>query len=344
MKLWKGPPSTAVILRYLLAPPIIGLLITIFSYPEGFRSLGTMLYILLYSYCIGLPSIALISLAGKKLERQFPWLKNPLKRLVLTILMQVLIVLLVLLIVQISFILIYKRDLNQLFGEFSTGFIWAVSITVFGIAIANGVLFFKNWKQSALNEEILKREKLAIEYEALRNQVNPHFLFNSLTALTTLVQQDADKAEAFIRKFSDVYRYILEKRNLEVISLQDELQLIENMAYLYQYRHGDNLQIELDLVSSVNKYILPMALQMLLENALKHNVISENRPLRVRIFEEGDYLGVWNNLQPKESVSDSNRVGLDNIRLRYSYLSDRRVKIERGKDFFQVMIPILEQT
>jgi len=344
MKLWKTPPSTAVILRYLLAPPIIGLAITLFSYPSGFKSLGTMLYVLLYSYCIGIPSIALISIAGKKLDRQFPWLKNPFKKLVLTVVMQIVIVLLVLLIVQISFLLINKNSLDQLFGQLSTGFYWAVSITVFGIAIANGFLFFKNWKQSALNEEILKREKLAIEYEALRNQVNPHFLFNSLTALTTLVHQDADKAEAFIRKFSDVYRYILENRNLEVVSLRNELHLIENMAYLYHYRHGDNLQIELELNPSDERYILPMALQMLLENALKHNVISEDRPLKVRIFEEGDHVVVWNNLQLRNNVSDSNNVGLSNIQLRYSYLSKVAVEVERSDQFFQVRIPILDQT
>jgi len=344
MKLWKVPPSRAVILRYLLAPPIIGLLITIVSYPEGFRSFGTMLYILLYSYSIGLPSIALISLAGKRLNRQFPWLKNPSKRLVLTVVVQVFIVLLVLLVVQISFLLLYGRNLDELFGEFSTGFIWAVSITIIGISIANGILFFKNWRQSALNEEILKREKLGIEYEALRNQVNPHFLFNSLTALTTLVHQDADKAEAFIRKFSDVFRYILENRNLEVISLKEELQLIENMAYLYQYRHGENLNIELELDPSEEKYILPMALQMLLENALKHNVISEASPLKVRIFEERGCIVVWNKLQLKDSVSDSNLVGLDNIRLRYSYLCERKVEIEKKDDYFQVRIPLLEQT
>lgn len=344
MKLWKSPPSTAVILRYLLAPPIIGLIITVVSYPEGFRSPGTMLYVFLFSYSIGIPSIALTSIADKKLDRFYPWLKSPFKKLALTIVMEVFIVLTILLIVQIAFLLIKKNSIDELFGQLSVGFIWAVSMTVIGIAIANGALFFKNWKQSALNEEILKREKLAIEYEALRNQVNPHFLFNSLTALTTLVHQDADKAEAFIRKFSDVYRYVLENGKLEIVSLQNELSLIENMAYLYQYRHGDNLKIELDLDPSDEKSILPMALQMLLENALKHNVISEEKPLKVKIFEDGDYVVVWNNLQLKNSVADSNNVGLSNIRLRYSYLSDKPVSIEKAEHYFQVKIPILKQT
>ncbi len=344
MQIWKSFPPTALILRYLLAPPFIGLLITLISYPSGFRSLGTMLYILLYSYCIGIPSIALISFAGKKLDRYYPWLKSPFKKLVLTVILQLLIVLFIFMMVQIVFLLVNKNDLDHLFKQFSVGFIWAISITIFGIAVANGFLFFKNWKQSALNEEILKREKLAIEYEVLRNQVNPHFLFNSLTALTSLVHQDADKAEAFIRKFSDVYRYILENRAQEIVSLRQELLLIRNMAYLYHYRHGDNLKIVLELDLSDEKYILPMALQMLLENALKHNVISEEKPLKVRIFEEGDYVVAWNNLQLKNMMPDSNKVGLDNIRLRYSYLCEKPVFIEKTDQFFQVKIPILEQT
>jgi two-component sensor histidine kinase len=344
MKLWKSPPSKAIILRYLLAPPIIGVVITIFSYPQGFKSLGTMLYVFFFSYCIGIPSIALVSAAGKKLDRRYPWLENPFKKLVLTIAVEVFIVLIVVVIVKITFLIIYKQSFDELFEQLSDGFLWAVCITVFGIAIANGSLFFKNWKQSALNEEILKREKLAIQYEALRMQVNPHFLFNSLTALSTLVHQDPDKAEAFIRKFSDVYRYVLDNRNLEVVSLQNELHLIQNMAYLYQYRHGKNLQISVELDPSDKEYILPMALQMLLENALKHNVLSEDRPLQVRIFEEGDYVVVWNNLQLKKNIPDSTNVGLANIRLRYSYLSKVPVEVESNDHSFQVKIPILNQT
>ncbi len=344
MKLWKSPPSTGLILRYLLAPPLIGFFITLVSYPSGFTSISTILYVLLYSYSIGLPSIALISFAGKKLDQHYRWLQNPFKKLVLSIIIEILIVLFVVVLVKIAFLIANKDDLNDLFSQLSTGFIWAVSITVFGIAVANGVLFFKNWRQSALNEEILKREKLAIEYEALRNQVNPHFLFNSLTALTTLVHQDADKAEAFIRRFSDVYRYVLENRNMEIVSLQNELNLIENMAYLYHYRHGNNLLIELELDARDEKYVLPMALQMLLENALKHNVISKEKPLKVRLFEEDGYVIVWNNLQLKNSVPDSNNVGLGNIRLRYSYLSEKPLIIEKSDIDFQVKIPILKQT
>jgi two-component system, LytTR family, sensor kinase len=344
MKQRKSRLSTSLLLRYLVTPPLIGFLITLFSYPSGLRSAETMLYVLIYSYSIGLPSIALVMYAGKRIDRYYSWLEKPLRKLLLSIVIEVVLVLLVVVLVKLVFIFAYWQDFSDLFRQLSDGFIWAVSITVFGIAIGNGFLFFRNWRQSTLNEEILKREKLALEYEALRNQVNPHFLFNSLTALTTLVHQDADKAEAFVRRFSDVYRYVLENHTQEIVSLDREVELIQNMAYLYHYRHGENLRIELELEVTEEKYILPMALQMLLENALKHNVISEEKPLKVRIYESDNYIVVWNKLQLRSHVSESNRVGLGNIRLRYSYLSERPVQIEHSKDFFQVKIPILSQS
>jgi len=259
-------------------------------------------------------------------------------------LIEVFLVLIILVIVNIIFVIIFRENIDALIKKIADGYLWAISITVIGITLANSANFFKNWRQSAINEEILKREKLAIEYEALRNQVNPHFLFNSLTALTTLVHQDPDKAVTFIRKFSDVYRYVLENRDQDIVSLRSEIYLIKNMAYLYHYRHGDNLQITFDITPSDEKYIIPMALQMLLENALKHNVISEEKPLIVRISEKDGYIEVWNNLQPKSNISDSNRVGLSNISLRYSYLSDKEVLVEKTGEYFRVRIPILYQS
>ena len=117
MKLWKTPPSTAIILRYLLAPPIIGLFITIFSYPSGFKSVASILYVLFFSYCIGIPSIAFIAAAGRKLDRHYPWLKSPFKKLVLSIAIEVFIVLLVFVIVKVIFLIVYKQNFDELFKQ-----------------------------------------------------------------------------------------------------------------------------------------------------------------------------------------------------------------------------------
>ncbi len=343
MDRWKKTSLSSFLLRYLFMPPLVGLLITLFSYPEGFGSLRFMGYVLVYSYCIAIPAIALIVAAGKLLDRHYSWLEVPVRKMLVHVVVEVFLVLLVVVLVKLVFIWVQGQSLQDLFQQLSDGWAWAVSVTVFGMTLRNAFVFLRNWQGSVLNEEVLKREKLVAEYEVLKNQVNPHFLFNSLTALTTLVHQDADKAEAFIRRFSAVYRYVLEYREQEIVPLSREIRLIEDMAYLYQYRHGNNLQIAIRLDAGGDKYILPMVLQLLLENALKHNVVSDEQPLKVCFFEEGEQVVVRNGLQLKEHVPDSTGVGLDNIRLRYTYFSDRKVKVENRGSYFQVKIPILKK-
>ena len=325
----KKTNTIKAIIKYVLIPLLVGFIIVLISFPSALKSISIVTYVIVYSCCLGIPSLLLFTLIERKLEKYYPWLKSPLKRLILSVIIEVIIVLVVLALVSLLFVIVKKQSLDVWYSKIADGYLWAISLTLVGIVVTNGVFFFKNWRQSAINEEILKREKLLIEYEALRNQVNPHFLFNSLTALTTLVYDDADKAAAFIRKFSDVYRYVLENRNQEIISLRDEIRFIENIAYLYEYRHGNNLKIKMEVSPSDTKFVLPMALQMILENALKHNSISEDKPLKVIINEDADYITVWNNLQLKRNVTNSNKVGLNNIKLRYSYLSDQKVIIDK---------------
>jgi LytS/YehU family sensor histidine kinase len=216
-----------------------------------------------------------------------------------------------------------------------------ITFVVAGIIIVNSLRFFKSWKQAAVNEEKLKREKLAIEYESLKYQINPHFLFNSLTALSSLVYTDQQKAVIFIREFSNVFRYVLECKEKEVVDIATEKKLLESVSYLNRIRYDDSLQIIINLSDSTDQYVIPMALQMLLENAIKHNAISENKPLKVEIMEEEGYIVVKNNLQPKKNEIVSTKIGLENIKSRYKYLSDKDVLVEISKAEFVVKIPIL---
>jgi sensor histidine kinase YesM len=323
-------------------PPVIGLIITLISYPPGFQSLETIGYVLLYSYSLGIPCIALFDYTEKKLDNRYPWLQYPNKRLIFSIITEVALIIAILLIVNTVFVYIESGGIDDLSYKISDSIFWAVGLTITGILFTNGFMFFKNWRQAAINEEKLKHEKLSLEYEALKNQVNPHFLFNSLTALKTLVYENQDQAADFIKKFSAVYRYVLENRYQELVTLKQEIKLIHSMASLYQYRHGNNLRIEINLQPSEKKLILCMALQMLMENALKHNVISKNNPLTIKINESEDTVVVWNNLQPKNHVPDSNKIGLNNIKYRYKYLTGREVDIDETNDYFQVKLPILE--
>lgn len=201
--------------------------------------------------------------------------------------------------------------------------------------------FLLNWKEAAVDAERLKKESVEAQYNSLRNQVNPHFLFNSLNALTNLVYQNQDQAVKFIKQLSEVYRYVLDTRNREVVALVEEVKFLDSYIFLQKIRFGNKLQIDMKL-GGVSSMVAPLALQMLVENAIKHNVISEEHPLLVKVYERLGYLVVENNLQRKAILDeDSSGLGLENIKKRYEFLSDKSVEATESDSSFIVKLPIL---
>jgi sensor histidine kinase YesM len=327
---------------YLIIPNIIGITIALISYPQGFLSTRFNVFLVFYSLSLGIPAMKIYEYVEWKLEQSIPWLNKPNKRFILTVFLELVIGSLILILVNwLIFVVIQKQELNTLFSKTSEGLKYLIVFTVVSIVLVNSSHFFKSWKQTAVNEEKLKREKLAVEYEALKNQVNPHFLFNSLTALSSLVYKDQQKAVTFIREFSNVFRYVLESRDKEVVDFITEKKLLESVSFLNRIRYEDSLQIIINLPDATDKFIIPMALQMLLENAIKHNSISSGKPLKVEITEDGGYVVVRNNLQAKKSEIVSNKIGLENIKSRYKYLSDKDVQVETSDEEFVVKIPVL---
>lgn len=198
------------------------------------------------------------------------------------------------------------------------------------------------WKKYIEKSEALERESLVAKYEALKSQVNPHFLFNSLNTLTGVVEDDKEKAVLFIKKLSDIYRYVLEQKDKELTDIQDELDFVENYIYLAKLRHGDGLNYNIS-IHSFDKQILPLGLQILVENCIHHNIIEDDQPLRINIYEEDEYLIVKNNQQKKKTIlANNNGIGLENLKNRYSYLTDRRVVIDDSEAEFTVKIPLIE--
>ena len=226
---------------------------------------------------------------------------------------------------------ILPKSINSLF--------MSLSITFFVSALMHGRSFLINWRGTLVEAERLKKERLEAQYETLKNQVNPHFLFNSLNVLTTLVHKDADLAEQFIKQLSHNYRYILDTREREVVSLDEEIKNLEAYIFLMKIRFGESLKCTIE--SNIAGHIAPLTLQMLVENALKHNEVSKAYPLSIWVFLEQDYIVVKNNLQKKNNVADSTGVGLENIKSRYKFLSDKEVIIKQDNDFFIVKIPII---
>jgi sensor histidine kinase YesM len=326
----------------LLIPVISGIIIALISYPQGFLSVKFIPFLLIYSVSLGLPFMKFYEYIEWKLEQHIPWLTKPKIRFIVSVIIELLAGIIILILVNwLFYIVLQKQEIKTLFSKTGEGLTYLTIFIFAGIIIINSTEFFKNWKAAAVNEEKLKREKLAVEYEALKNQVNPHFLFNSLTALSSLVYKDQEKAVAFISEFSNVFRYVLESRDKEVVDFSTEKKLLESVSYMNRIRHGDSLQININLPEATDKFIIPMALQMLLENAIKHNSISESKPLKVEITEEDGYIIVKNNLQPKMSEIVSNKIGLENIKSRYKYLSDKSVTVESSNGSFIVKIPVL---
>ncbi|MEP0367473.1 MAG: histidine kinase [Cyclobacteriaceae bacterium] len=204
----------------------------------------------------------------------------------------------------------------------------------------HGRAFLLEWKQAAVEVEKFKNESLKSQYESLKNQVNPHFLFNSLNALSSLVYDDQAKAVDFIRRLSKVYRYVLDNKDKELVSLEEEIAFLEDYTFLQKIRFEDNLQIQIEKTSTEGM-VPPIAIQILMENAIKHNIVSENKPLTVKIKIDQDKCVVSNNVQEKLH-KDSTGIGLSNLKSRYAYLSDQEVKVEKTEEAFTVTLPILK--
>jgi LytS/YehU family sensor histidine kinase len=203
--------------------------------------------------------------------------------------------------------------------------------------------FLFNWRQTAIDAEKFKQESTIAKFESLRNQVNPHFLFNSLNALTNLVYEDQDKAAKFIKQLSEVYRYLLETREREVVQLDEEEKFLRSYLYLQEIRFGGKLNVTLSL-DDKDCMVAPLALQMLVENAIKHNEISEDHPLQIRLFMDLDFIVVENNLQPKRILNEkSPHVGLDNICKRYEFLTEKKVQVIQNGTF-AVRLPKIFRT
>ncbi len=211
-------------------------------------------------------------------------------------------------------------------------------------SVYENVYFFEQWKKSIQLNEALKNQQIRTQFEVLQNQMSPHFLFNSLNTLTSLIAEDGNVAIEFTEKLSEVYRYILQNKEKEVVLLRDELEFAKNYMYLLKIRYPENLTANFNVNESyLNQSIAPLTIQILLENAIKHNRISKSHPLEIEIYVDSDSsVVVKNNLQKKNVIEKSTKTGLANIRKRYAYFGHKSIQVTSSKTVFQVAIPLLE--
>jgi sensor histidine kinase YesM len=215
--------------------------------------------------------------------------------------------------------------------------------TIMIIAIYESIYFMNELRSSVEESEKLKRESLSAQLNALRSQVNPHFLFNTLNTLSSLIPENPKHAVDFVQQLSKVYRHILEVKDEKSILLKDELDLLKAYTFLLKTRFDKNLDVTIDIpTEKLQKRIVPMSLQILMENAIKHNIVSADKPLHIDISTVNGSLVVSNNLQMKNQVNECTGIGLDNIRNRYKLISEKPVNVTTNNNNFTVSIPLID--
>lgn len=204
--------------------------------------------------------------------------------------------------------------------------------------------FIEQWKGSILEAEKLKTQHVRSQFEVLKNQVSPHFLFNSLNTLVSIIPENPDLAVKFTEQLSKVYRYILQNKNKELVDLKTELDFIESYIFLLKIRFGQNIQVNFQVEEAYFKdYVAPLTLQMLVENAIKHNIVSKAKPLYIEIYvANGRSIIVKNNLQKKNQAQPTTKIGLENIKKRYKYLTNQAVDIITSTNNFMVALPLIK--
>ncbi|MFS4468784.1 sensor histidine kinase [Maribacter sp. 2210JD10-5] len=280
-----------------------------------------------------------------RLRKTYPDLKDNVRRLIIFFIAIVATILIVDFLGVLFFSLLLE-NVSYNFQERSKSLVFIIFITIMIMAIYEAIYFFVRLKKSIKEEEQSKQAIIQAQLDAHRNQVQPHFFFNTLNTLRDIIDQNPkEDAKEFVDKLSDMYRFLLESGNANLISLRDELKFAKAYIHIQSERFGDNLKLNWDIPkASLDAMIVPMSLQLLLENAIKHNVISKAKPLVVHVKIKDDRIVVDNKIQSKSTQLPSTKVGLKNIEKRYALLTDKLVDIQNDGNRFSVSLPLLKTT
>lgn len=302
-----------------------------------------LLFSAMYSFVLGMGN----GYINDYLSSKWSWVEETNQRVWAGVITTVIFnVIAVLLIHYMQYIIIFDRGITNFFkGELFWTHLFAVMLALGMAAFFHARGFMKNWKESVKKEstqqQIVAKTETA-KFETLKSQIDPHFLFNSLNVLTSLIGENPYQAEKFTTKLSKVYRYVLEQRNKELVPIQEELLFAKTYMELLQMRFEDAVKFTIPTtLNNPELKIVPLSLQLLLENAVKHNVVSSNKPLEIKIYEEEGFLQVQNNINPKEAIGKSTKVGLRNIADRYGLITKRNVQITKNNKTFTVSLPLL---
>ena len=299
----------------------------------------------MYTFFIGLGN----GFLNDYLDSKFSWTEETRKRTIAAIVGTLLMnVALVYFCNYLNFIIIQGKNPEKFFnGEmnFINWFFINFAITISAIGHARG--FMAAWKNST-KKEVVEQKLIAksanAQFESLKNQLDPHFLFNSLNVLDSLIEENPVQAQRFTNSMSKIYRYVLEQKDKELVSVEEEIDFAKTYCELLKTRFEDAVTFDFNISEEDKKgFVVPLSLQLLLENSIKHNFATSSKPLNIKIFTEKGNLNIENNLQTRELPNTSTGVGLANIVSRYNLLTERNVFVEKSEAFFRVKLPILTE-
>lgn len=337
---WHKPIS---ILKYLFGNIVVSLIVIMIFLPAAFLDLKTFLISFFWSLSITITQWTGLSFIYKMIDKKISWIEAPVKKVFVQIFVFLTYSIGAFILVQFFNYYVWNGiSPSQSWNSVVRSIPFTILISFVISLIFTAIGFFFAWKRSFLQAEKLKMEMLAYKYESLRNQINPHFLFNSLNVLSDLVYDDQALAVKFIRQLSDLFRYVLDSRDKELVPLKDELEFIGSFVFLLKTRFEEKLIIDIDVQANPEEYIVPMTLQLLIENAVKHNEVSDAFPLRISILKNNDYLEVYSGLRLKNVGDDSKKTGLKNIIQQFAFFSDRPIEIIPSDERFLVRVPILK--
>lgn len=320
--------------RYLMMVGL-SLVVSLFRLKEPFWQVWGISFLYTFMYWEG--NYQVVTYMRKKYPKLRQTTRRILTQVGLSLLYTLGINILLVLLLHITSLVPYNREFHL-----STLYM-GLAITAIISSLYETVFFFQLWKEALLESERLKKTEARLQFESLKNQVNPHFLFNSLNTLSALIHVDPDKAEQFVQEFSRIYRYVLQVKDKTFVPLEEEISFVQSYVFLQKIRFDNQLIVTNNINGVAGKYFIPpLILQNLVENCIKHNVISEKQPLYVELSLQDAILTVKNVLQERESRSDSTKTGLYNIKHRLKLLSEQEARFYKKDGYFYAEVPLLE--
>jgi two-component system LytT family sensor kinase len=330
--------------QFIIGTIFLSSLMNLFFWPDAYDSLRNFAIGTFWSGTIWATQWIGNVYIGTQVEYKYSWLEEPLKRTFVGLIAIMSFSTIAFIIVQSLMHIIFLGGIPTDFWNWTLtqlkGIIFISPVIAFAFA---GIGFFKNWRTAELNAQKLETEMLRYKYESLQNQINPHFLFNSFNVLTDLIQEDDKLAVQFVQKMSGLYRYVLESKEKELVPLNEELAFIKQYIFLLETRFDNKVVFHLNIEASDDLFVVPMAIQLLIENAIKHNIASSKKVLTIDLKRDSENLRVTNNLQLKTSLEPSSKKGLENLRQQYKFFTMKEIEITQNESIFKVSIPLLEK-